>query len=166
VNGKLKPFALAEAVVEPLAEFVSRQIARGVDPVAAADCWRDLRRCEIWKNDEYQVHVDKNPSHGLGVGIIIWHLSIKRVDREPVHDWRDLQAIKTAIAGADVEAIEIYPAEDRVVDTANQYHLFAFVADKTIPIRAPRFPLGWGKREVTGSAEAEAFGAKQRELPR
>jgi hypothetical protein len=54
------------------------------------------------------------------------HLVITRVDRKPVHRWRDLQRIKTELVGADVEAIEIYPAESRLVDLRNVYHLWCF----------------------------------------
>ena len=61
-------------------------------------------------------------------------MSIKRHDREPMQDWRVLQRIKTEIAGAETDAIELYPAESRVVDTANQYHLYAFVGCGPIPV--------------------------------
>jgi hypothetical protein len=68
------------------------------------------------KNDKYQVHVtDEGP----------WvHLSIKRLDKEPIHDWRDMQEIKNMLVGPEHEGLELYPAESRVVDAANQYHLY------------------------------------------
>jgi hypothetical protein len=37
-----------------------------------------------------------------------------------VHDWRDLQRIKNQLVGPECEAVELYPAESRKVDTANQ----------------------------------------------
>jgi hypothetical protein len=67
------------------------------------------------------------------------HLSIKRRDKLPVHDWRDLQRIKTELLGPECEAVELYPAESRVVDTANQYHLWG-MADPAF-----RFPIGWNE---------------------
>jgi hypothetical protein len=75
------------------------------------------------------------------------HLSIKRIDQEPVHDWRDLQRIKNQLLGPDCEAVELYPAEERLVDTANQYHLWGSTDPKF------RFGFGFGTRFTTeGSA--------------
>lgn len=90
----------------------------------------------ILRNDRYTVFVRRFPGpEGWGTGI---HLSIKRNDRLPIHDWRDLQRIKTEVLGPEVEAVELYPAESRVVDTANQYHLWAFP-----DLAGGRWPLGW-----------------------
>lgn len=52
------------------------------------------------------------------------HLSIRRNDRLAAHDWRDFQRIKSQLAGREWEAVELYPAESRLVDTSNQYHLW------------------------------------------
>ena len=65
--------------------------------------------------------------HGFGKNTPTY-LSIKRRDREPLCDWRAKQRIKNAILGDEWEAIEMYPAESRLVDTANQYHLFSWKA--------------------------------------
>jgi hypothetical protein len=54
------------------------------------------------------------------------HLSICRTDKQAVHDWRAFQRIKNELAGPEWEAVEIYPAESRLVDMANQYHLWCF----------------------------------------
>jgi hypothetical protein len=89
------------------------------------------------------------------VGDVIW-LSIKRRDKAPVHDWRDLQVIKNLIVGPEHEGFEIYPAESRLVDTANQYHVFVFLDPKV------RLPVGFRTREVTGAEQAAAVGARQR----
>ena len=80
---------------------------------------------------------------------------IKRLDKEPIHDWRDLQQIKNEVMGEEAEAIEIYPAESRKMDVANQYHLFAFTT---------KIPIGFVGRAVESSAKAEQVGAKQRAL--
>ena len=112
-----------------------------------------LKRCVHYRSNTYHVAVDKQAEHGMNVGSgEIWHLSIKRHDREPIHDWRVMQHIKTAIAGQETEAVELYPAESRVVDTANQYHLYAFVNCGMIPLG---FPSG-------SRSDAEANGSKQR----
>jgi len=51
------------------------------------------------------------------------HLSIKRLDKHPVRDWRHFQRIKNELIGEENEAVELYPAQSRLVDTTNQYHL-------------------------------------------
>jgi len=89
----------------------------------------------VYKNDTYQVSM-----RDLGEDFV--HLSIKRIDREPIHDWRDLQAIKNELVGEECEGIELYPAESRLVDTANQYHLW--VAKKS----TFRFPFGFDSKRV------------------
>jgi len=52
------------------------------------------------------------------------HLSIKKHDKSPVHNWQHLQQIKNDICGNEREAIELYPAMSRIIDTCNQYHLW------------------------------------------
>jgi hypothetical protein len=86
----------------------------------------------------------------------MWWLSIKRHDRRPIHDWRHLQRIKNALVGEQHEAVELYPAESRLVDTANQYHLWV-LADPN-----KRFPMGWDQRLVEGPESAARVGAAQR----
>jgi hypothetical protein len=85
-------------------------------------------------------------------GAEMTHLSIKRNDRKPIHDWRDLQRIKNEICSPEQEAIEIYPMEERLVDTANQYHLWVLPKGCCIP-------FGYWGRLVT---ESEDDGSKQR----
>ena len=108
---------------------------------------------ETWMNDTYTVIV--RPAEKLMENFpdMIW-ISIKRNDRAPIHDWRDLQEIKNIFAGEEAEAVELYPSKSRLVDTANQYHLWAF-KDPSI-----RFPFGF-VRGFTDYAP-EKFGAVQR----
>jgi hypothetical protein len=88
------------------------------------------------------------------------HLSIKRLDRQPIHDWRDLQWIKNMLVGLQCEGLELYPAEDRVADSANQYHLWVF-ADPAF-----RIPVGFDSgRFVVEPEEAAKAGAIQRPFP-
>ena len=89
--------------------------------------------------------------HGFGVNTPTY-LSIKRLDREPINDWRAMQKIKNAIVGKEWEAVEIYPAESRLVDTANQYHLFCW--DAPFPIYV------FNRREVLRADQAEVIDQK------
>ena len=68
-----------------------------------------------------------------------------------------MQKIKNAICGKEWEGIEIYPAESRLVDTANQYHMFCF--PESIPIYV------FTQREVLTSQQAENRNENIRRLP-
>lgn len=128
---------------EPLTE---REITPSMAAVLAEHGWPpDTYR--VFRNNRYQVHVrgmqnDAIAAAGIPGGRIL-HLSIKRVDRGPiVRDWRIIQRIKNEIVGEECEAVEIYPAESRLVDEANQYHLWA------VPEPGYRFPFGFHERLV------------------
>ena len=92
-------------------------------------------------NDTYQINVDRMTHKNSPVGLPIVHLSIKRIDKEIIHDWRELQEIKNAILGAEIDAVEVYPAESRRIDMANQYHLWCLPEGNL-------FPVGWNDRSV------------------
>jgi hypothetical protein len=108
----------AEDTLRPLTPW-TRMAEAAISPDNAVLREEGFTSC--FKNSRYTVWVRK-PSDKDGTMI---HLSIKRNDRNPVHDWRDLQRIKNEILGAEEEAVEIYPAESRLVDGANQYHLWS-----------------------------------------
>jgi len=115
------------------------------------------KQAVIWMNETYTVFVHQEPGR-CGDKELPWiHLSIKRNDREPVTDWRDKQAIKNQLVGPECEAVELYPAESRLVDCANQYHLWC------CPDPEWRFPLGFSSRMTGTAEEAKTWGATQRE---
>ena len=122
----LKPATPIPLTDEQVAAHVATALAAGIPEDQMRKAIGDAMSKEVWINDTYQVAVfhDTMPA-GLG-GHAIVHLSIRRLDRAPVRDWRDFQAIKTQLVGPECEAIELYPAESRVVDTANQFHLWCF----------------------------------------
>ena len=100
---------------------------------------------EAWENDKYLVLVYRQDT-------ITW-LSMRTQDRSPFTNWRDKQRIKNQLVGPECEGIELYPAESRLVDTSNQFHLWV-INDPTY-----RFPFGFNKRRVT---EKVSGGAVQR----
>lgn len=115
---------------------------------------RDLvEKSVIWVNDKYQVAVRVLGPDPAGGEFI--HLSIKRHDKEPCKDWRDFQRIKNQLCGEEAEGLELYPAESRIVDTANQYHLWVFTKHK--------LEIGFPEGMKADSKRAEDFGAKQRD---
>ena len=119
---------------------------------------KELGTDECWINSRYMVYVyrGKQVPQEL-VEDMIW-LSIKRLDKEPIHDWRDLQRIKNELVGEENEAVELYPKESRMVDQANQFHLWVLADEKMT------FPFGWVVRRVSGKRAAEKIGGKQRAI--
>jgi hypothetical protein len=114
----------------------------------------------VYLNSIYQVNVrylkpgqrgyprEKGAEH-------LTHLSIKRRDKKPIRDWRHMQRIKNEVLGPDVEACELFPAEARLVDTSNQYHLWALPEGKA-------FPWGFTERAVVDANGAGIDGSVQR----
>lgn len=89
-------------------------------------------------------------------------LSIRRNDRKALNDFRHLQRIKNSLCGPEREAVQLYPAESRLMDAANQTHLWVLGEDE-------RFPWGYAIRDVLTATEARqltdaghAVGAAQR----
>lgn len=114
--------------------------------------WPLFRNGDSPWNYQVQVRVVESDDHSASPDIV-W-LSIKRIDKAHVHDWRHLQEIKNMVVGPEYEAIELYPAEERVVDTANQYHLFVF--------HDPGFRLPWGFKSGLKSYEDGVGNSRQR----
>lgn len=103
---------------------------------------------EMWANDRYTVVVappDGTSATTLDRDGALW-LSIRRNDRRALRDWRDFQRIKNDLAGPEREAFELFPAESRLVDTANQYHLWVLPAGQ-------RLPVGWDMGRVLADGD-------------
>jgi hypothetical protein len=77
---------------------------------------------ELWVSDFYECTVRAFP---LG-DVTVRYLSINREDRRPIRNWRHLQQIKNEVCGELWTGAEYFPPEDRLIDSANQYHLFCF----------------------------------------
>jgi len=89
----------------------------------------------VYVNDVYRVRVRNMPP--------FVQLLVSRHDGQPCANWRDFQRIKNEIVGPECEGIELFPAESRLVDTANQYHIWV------IPDASYRFPFGYKERLVS-----------------
>ena len=100
-----------------------------------------LTNAEVWVNNIYQVVLRDVKSDNNFPEMI--HMSIKRLDREVIRDWRHLQRIKNELVGHENEAVELFPAESRRIDTSNKYHMWC-LKDPHI-----RFPFGFYERSVT-----------------
>ena len=151
-----QPLRRAEKVMpspEQIAAVRAQAVAAGMDPDEAELLMR--APAEMWKNDRYTVIVTRNPERLRHVT----RLSIRRNDRGTDIPWRHLQRIKTELAGAEAEAVELFPAESRLVDTANQRWLW-------LPLPAgEKIPLGFSDgRRVSGPEDTGGYGAKQAPL--
>lgn len=98
---------------------------------------------EVWSNDLYEV-IKRTLPDGSS-----W-LSINRWDREAIHDWRHFQQIKNEVCDPEQEGIELYPAESRLADSSNQYHLWV------MPL-GTKLPIGFGEGLVTTDEQGRKF---------
>jgi hypothetical protein len=119
----------------------------------AEDERRHMIEEDIMLNNVYQVNI-RVAETGIYTDMV--YLSIKRRDKKTIRDWRHLQRIKNELVGPECEGVELYPAESRLVDTANQYHMWVAVDSDF------RFPFGFTERLVHGPEEAHKVGARQR----
>ncbi len=133
-----QPFEVADEVRSPIDDKLA-------DKLLAAE------KYTMFVNNHYHVarHDDGTPADGSPHLI---HLSIRRNDRLAINDWRDMQRIKNEIVGPEAEAVQLHPAEHRLVDGANQYHLWC-------TNEGEMFPFGFKERLVS---ESTAGGVSQR----
>jgi hypothetical protein len=100
----------------------------------------------VFENDLYRASLYERTGGGSS------YLSILRHDEGAAHDWRHFQTIKNETAGPEREAVELYPAESRLIDEANAYHLF-------LAPEGERFPFGATERSVVRPGEHQPGGA-------
>jgi hypothetical protein len=87
-----------------------------------------------WRNT-YGAQVAHTASR-LGM---IRHLRIWRIDRKPIMcQWDVLQRIKNDMLGPEVQAVEVYPPVDELVNETNMRHLWEIPPD-TIPSFLSRY---------------------------
>jgi len=112
---------------------------------------------KVFVNDQYQVNVKFIDKQDMTMKGMLW-LSIKRKDKNWMRDWRELQKIKNAIAGPEREGCEIFPAESRLVDTSNQFHIFVLPEGE-------KFPFGYADRLICeGHKGGWGKGSSQRDF--
>jgi hypothetical protein len=110
------------------------------------------RPAAAWQNDRYLVLVFERENG-------VTELSIRRQDRDYPRDWRHFQRIKNEILGPEREACELFPAESRLVDGANQFHLWALPEGE-------RFPFGYNDgRSVVDANDPRTAGIGGRQRP-
>jgi hypothetical protein len=143
---------LIEIPPEDLHPKVLAEIARhyGITEQKARD-WimKTSADTRYFINEIYRVETQPVGTGGL-------RITIQRLDGEMIRDWRHFQTIKNELAGEEREAVELYPAESRKVDTSNRWHLWV------LPPGA-KFDFGWPQRDVRYAA-SDTPGLQQRAL--
>jgi len=127
------------------ANFRKQFIAAGGTKSDADEAYRNVGKQETYSNDLYFVQINRECDHGFGKEQLpdgMFELTIRRKDREHGMDWRHVQLIKNQIVGDENEMVELFPAESRLRDSANQYWYYGFNNPKV------RFPFGMFGRFV------------------
>ena len=99
------------------AEFIKLWMSRGCTRKEAKQGYNSIQNAKVYQSEYYIVHVEKKEEGWI-------HLSIRNADGSSRHDWRDFQEIKNTLVGRENEGIELYPAESRMLDECNQFHLW------------------------------------------
>lgn len=93
---------------------------------------KEAAEMQHWENDTYLVAAFRFRDGWPLNGGPWMKLGISCHDGQPRHDWREFQLIKNQLAGPEWEALELFPAESRLVDPSNYFYLFC----------APAIPVG------------------------
>ena len=113
---------------------------------------------ETWGSDTYTVNV--HYQGGDRDGFV--ELAIHNHNRTTHVPWRHMQQIKNEILGEEREGVQIFPAESRLIDTANEYWIYVYPTGKSPMFnRKTKLGMNYG-RQV--SDEQSPFG-KVRQAP-
>ncbi len=108
------------------------QSTLGVPKAQAKRIVRRLKDEAIWLSKTHQVNVTAFTASSLGAGQ--W-LSIKKLDKAPILRRTELaQIMRRLLPG--YSGFELLPAPFRLVDTANQYHVWCFLQERVQELRA------------------------------
>jgi hypothetical protein len=106
-HGRWVPLARAR-LIPPTAEQIEIRVRQGLklcpdlteEQVRSTVAGITATAGDLWANDRYQVHVIRwEPLVINGRDAPVIQLSIRRLDRAPARDWRDLQRIKNQLVG-------------------------------------------------------------------
>lgn len=94
----------------------------------------------IFINSRYQINLRGIFTNIEPFGPTV-EMSLKRRDKEPIFDWRDIQRIKNEVFGDQIYMVQVFPPEKYLVDTSNQYYFWVFLEYE--------FPFGFKERLVS-----------------
>ena len=128
--------ATAEVLVE---KFNQLNIEEAVTQVRAS--FQGIRdKDSVWLNDEYQVNIREAEVATDWPAML--HLSIKRIDKDVIHDWRDLQEIKNLLVayyGFDPASgtIGAFQVDHRRIESPSSSEFTATVGHALHHVRRP-----------------------------
>lgn len=99
---------------------------------------RGLSTYTVYENDLYEVSAQTGLHFPLFGNRDVTRLGISLIDHSARHDWREFQQIKNMLVGKECEAIELYPAESRLIDPSNYFILWCVCGHINIGINAER----------------------------
>lgn len=127
------------ALLSKPAEFFGEAFAGRTPSAAEISAWIEttierLAALELYQNDLYSVTVERSQP--------FIRLTISRLDGQPFKTWKHLQEIKNQLIGPEHEAAELFPAQSRMIDGVNHYHLWVHANPNF------RFPFGFRTNRV------------------
>ncbi len=129
----MTPLERAEMDIPTVKEAIAATGCTEAEAVARIN-W--MKSQSVWANNLYQVNVEYLPENKA-------HIIIRRLDKQPIHNWVHFQQIKNQLLGPECEAVEIYPKESKLVDAKHHYHLWGFRS----PSRT--YGIGFDQRQVS-----------------
>lgn len=85
-----------------------------------------------YSNNRYTVLIDDCATL---MGLTLIQVMVQRHDDKPIPGhWRELQNIKNELFGREAKAIEFYPPESELIDTANIYWLWVLPPEARLSI--------------------------------
>ena len=114
---------------------------------------------ETWGNERYTANV--HYLDGKRDGFV--EIAVHNHNRTPPVPWRHLQQIKNEVVGPDREAVQLFPAEDRLLDTANEYWIYVYPTGQA-PMRKRGVKVGMDRGRTVHYEMPSGFG-KSRQQP-
>ena len=114
---------------------------------------------ETWGNDRYTV--SGHLLDGKRDGFV--EIAVHNHNRTPHVPWRHLQQIKNEVVGPDREAVQLFPAEDRLLDTANEYWIYVYPTGDA-PMRKRGVKIGMDRGRTVSYEMPTGFG-RSRQTP-
>lgn len=112
-------------------QYQHYQATLGVSKAQAKRIVRRLKDEVVWLSKTHQVNVTPFVASSMGAGQ--W-LSIKKLDKSPISTRDELaQVMRRLLPG--YSGFEVLPAPFRLVDSANQYHLWCFPREQVQALR-------------------------------
>lgn len=151
--GTVSVTAKGDPLTNMIKSVTSEPPSRHVDPTKIkvenrGNPWLD------WESEHHygtlRVYQEGFPITGCKFAVI----GISNKDETARHDWREFQQLKNLLVNPEWEAVELYPAESRLIDPSNRFYLWC--------VPKGVFVFGLVGRNVLDSKQS---GAPQRPFP-